>query len=345
MITFIASVFVFCLLIFIHEFGHFIAAKAVGVTVHEFAIGMGPKIISWQGKETKYSIRILPIGGYVKLEGEDEDSQSENALCNKAPWKRFIVLFAGAFMNLLLGFLLFIILVFNSTIRTSTVDTVVKGSAFEQAGIQPGYEIIRMAGEEYSSDISSYNDITYFEYKNGFKDGVNITFDTGNGTVTKYIEKKEIPGEDGTQGRKIYGFTPGIADKNAGTVIVAAVDDFTFMTKMIFASFIDLFTGKVPADAVSGPVGIVNEIGNAADTGFLSLLALLAMLSVNLGIMNLLPIPALDGGRILFVLIEMIFRKPVPRDKEAWIHFIGFALLIALILVVTFNDVRKLIGL
>ena len=345
MLTAVASIFVFCLLIFIHEFGHFIAAKSVGVTVHEFAIGMGPKLISFKGKETRYSIRLLPIGGYVKLEGEDEESASPNALCNKSPIKRFLVLFAGGFMNLLLGFIIFIIIMSNSLIPTPRVAQVSVDSAFHQAGVAPGDEIIRLEGEHYSSDIDSYNDITYFEYKNKYGKEVDVTFRTSGGDVTKHITKMPETDQNGNPtGRLIYGFVPEFAHKTPGTVIKASLDEFSFMTKLIVVSFADLFTGDVPADSVAGPVGIVKEIGNAAETGFMSLLLLMAMLSVNLGIMNLLPLPALDGGRIFFVLIEMIFRKPVPRDKEAWVHFIGFALLILLMVLITFNDIRRLFG-
>ena len=345
MLTFVASVAVFCLLIFIHEFGHFIAAKSVGVTVHEFAIGMGPKIFGFKGKETAYSVRILPIGGYVKLEGEDEDSNSPNALCNKSPLKRFLVLFAGGFMNLLLGFMIFVIIMSNVIIPTTEIAKVSEGSAFYQAGINPGDKIIRMEGKNYASDIDSYNDITYFEYKNKYSNGIDITFETKDGIFKKHIIKTEEINDKGEKtGRLIYGFQPKIAPKTALVVLKASVDEFVFMTKLIIMSFVDLFTGNVPAEAVSGPVGIVKEIGSAAKTGFLNLMSLMAMLSVNLGIMNLIPLPALDGGRIFFVVIEMIFRKPVPRDKEAWVHFIGFILLMILMVLITFNDVRRLAG-
>ena len=346
MLTLIASIVVFCLLIFIHEFGHFIAAKSVGVTVHEFAIGMGPKLFGFKGKETAYSVRLLPIGGYVKLEGEDEESNSPGALCNKSPLKRFLVLFAGGFMNLLLGFIIFVFLMSNAVIPTSEISYIYEGSGLDKAGIVPGDKIIRMEGENYSSKIGSYNDITYFEYKNKYGKEVNITFETKDGTVTKTIQKTEEINENGEKtGRFIYGFRPQIAQKTVGTVVRAAIDEFSFMTKLIVVSFVDLFTGDIPAESVSGPVGIVKEIGNAAQSGLMSLMSLMAMLSVNLGIMNLLPLPALDGGRIFFVVIEMIFRKPVPQDKEAWVHFVGFALLMLLMVIITFNDIRRLIGL
>lgn len=346
MITLVASVVVFCLLIFIHEFGHFIAAKTVGVTVHEFAIGMGPKLFGFKGKETAYSVRLLPIGGYVKLEGEDEESNSPGALCNKSPLKRFLVLFAGGFMNLLLGFIIFVIIISNVVVPTSQIAVVSENSAFFDAGVKPGDRIIRLEGKNYSSDIDSYNDITYFEYRNKYENDVTVTFETKEGVVRKYITKKEEINENGEKtGRFIYGFQPDVLKKTFFNVVKASADEFVFMTKLIVTSFVDLFTGNVPADSVAGPVGIVKEIGNAAKMGLLSLMSLMAMLSVNLGIMNLLPLPALDGGRLFFVLIEMIFRKPVPQDKEAWVHFIGFALLMVLMIVITFNDIRRLIGL
>jgi len=347
MLTALYTIIVFCLIIAIHEFGHFAVAKLVGITVHEFAIGMGPKIFSHKGKKTDYSLRLLPIGGYVKLEGEDEASDDINAFCNKKPWQRFLVLFAGAFMNFVLGFVLFaVILSSNGAITTNVVDKVIPGSSFEKSGILSGDKIVYMESENYESRISDYNDINFFVYQSGDSE-TKITFKRNGEEFTKSIEPSLIEGYEG----KMFGFSAKVEKPNLLNVPLASFRQSKFVVKLVIQSFIDLFTGKVPVSDLSGPVGIVNEIGTAAKTGLavnllqsiLNVMWLAALISINLGVVNLLPLPALDGGRILFIIIEFIRRKPVDRDKEGIIHLIGFALLIVMMIAVTFSDIKRLI--
>ena len=348
MLTALYTILVFCLIIAVHEFGHFLVAKLSNMTVHEFSIGMGPKLISFSTSKTAYSLRLLPIGGYVKLEGEDEHSDDVNAFCNKKPWQRFLVLFAGAFMNFLLGFLIFVFL-FSSAegITTNVVGNVIEDSAFSEAGVLAGDKIVRMEGENCSSDISSYNDVSYYIMKNG-NTKTKFTFKRDGKKIEKIITPQKTKGYKNA----MFGFGPKIEKPTFSNVISASYNQSKFVIKVVVLSFKDLIFGKESISNMSGPVGIVSEIGSAAKEGmkenflqgFLNVMSLAALISINLGVVNLLPLPALDGGRILFILIEIIRRKPVDRDKEGVFHFIGFALLIALIIFITLSDIGKLIS-
>ncbi len=349
MLTAVYTILVFCLIIAVHEFGHFIVSKLTGMTVHEFSIGMGPKLFTHHGKKTDYSLRLLPIGGYVKLEGEDEASDDINAFCNKKPWQRLCVLFAGAFMNFVLGFLIFVLVFsFSKGITTNKVGEVISGSAFEDAGIKSGDEIIYLeSADGNSSDIASYNDIQYFISKNDVST-VKVTIRREDNTFVKTI----VPRYDKDLKAKIMGFSPFIEKPRFDNVLSSSYRQSKFVIKLVLDSLKELITGKASFSNFSGPVGIVNEIGNAAKdgmavsllAGLMNVLSLAALISINLGVVNLLPLPALDGGRILFIIIELIRRKPIEKEKEGMFHFIGFALLIVLMISITFFDIKRLFG-
>ena len=347
MLTALYTIIVFSVIIAIHELGHFVVAKMSGITVHEFAIGMGPKLISRVFKDTEYSIRLLPVCGFVKLEGEDEESDDINAFCNKKPWKRFLVLFAGAFMNFILGFILFVILFsLSGGIATNYVKTIIPDSPFHDAGIQENDRIIFMQTDTDDSKISNYNDINYFISTNAGKE-IEFTFARKNKTFKKTLKPEQVKGYDNV----MFGFGPRIDKPTFLNVITSSYSQSKFVVKLVFYSFSHIFSGDASISDFSGPVGIVNEIGNAAkegmDEGFLqsllNVMSLAALISINLGVVNLLPLPALDGGRIVFVIIEAITGRPVNREKEGIFHFIGFLLLIALMLFITFYDIQKLI--
>lgn len=338
MLTAISAIIVFSLLITVHEFGHFITAKKAGITVHEFSIGMGKAIWQKMKNGTVYSIRILPIGGFCKMEGEDGDSADDGAFCNKSAWKRFTVLFAGAFMNIVTGFVLFVILIsLSSPIASTSVGEILPDYPFATAGIQVGDRIVRLEGENYSTNVNLYSDISFFKFRNG-NDGANITFERDGERFTKYIEQKK----DEKTGSFIYGFVPMAEEQGVISTIKNAFYQSVFTVKMVIESFVMLITGQVPMSDMAGPVGIVKEIGSAAKMGILNVINLAALLSINLGVANLLPIPALDGGRILILLIEKIRRKPLKAEHEGMIHFIGFALLMILMVFVTFSDITRL---
>ncbi len=336
--TLIAAVIIFALMIFVHEFGHFIVAKAVGIRVLEFAIGMGPKLFSKQKGETVYSVRAVPIGGFCAMEGEDENSSDPKAINNKPAWQRLLVLAAGAFMNILLGFVLLTVMMSQGkAVASNKVAQVVEGAAAYDAGLMPGDEIIKIAGSR--TNIAA--EVTWAISRRG---DAETEF-----TVKRDGEKKIIsikPKE--TDGKYTYGFVLANEENSFVNSIKTAYHGTFFYSKLIVGSVVDLFRGDVKVTQLSGPIGIVSEIGSAVEEtaktglpGLLNLINLAVILTINLGIFNLLPLPALDGGRIFFVIVEMIRRKPIPPQKEGVVHFIGFALLILLSIFVAFMDIMK----
>ena len=340
MVTAIWTIIIFCLIIAIHEFGHFIFAKLSGITVFEFAIGMGPKIFSFEKGGTKYSLRLLPIGGYCAMDGEDGESDNPNAFCNKSGFKRFLVLVAGASMNVLLGFLIFVYLVgVSPAVPSNVVGEVFEGSACDVAGIMAGDKIIHMSSENYSSKIRIYNDISFFSYQN---QGAETAITVKRNGEKMVFNVKPFPITEGESA--VYGFMAFAEPRSVFSVLYHAFWESVFVVKVVLISFWQLITGTVPLSSVSGPVGIVSEINTAAKAGFESVLSLAALISINLGVVNLFPLPALDGGRILFLIVEKIRRKPLAKNHEAIIHFVGFALLMLVAILVTFSDITKLFG-
>lgn len=337
-LTIIAAVLIFALLIFIHELGHFLMAKATGIRVLEFAIGMGPKLFGVRKGETLYSVRAVPIGGFCAMEGEDSDSSDPKAINNKPAWQRLIVLAAGAFMNILLGFLLLLVMTSQGEqVLTNRVASVQEGTAAYESGLLPGDEIIRMAG----SRTHMAAEVTWAAQRRG-------------GAPTEFVLRRDgeklkmtiTPRENGDVYQ--YGFVLEAADNNWKETLKTSYYGTFFYSKLIIGSLVDLFRGEVKVTELSGPIGIVSEIGSAvAETaktglpGLLNLINLAVLLTINLGIFNLLPLPALDGGRILFVFIEMIRRKPIPPEKEGMVHFVGFAILILISIAVAVMDIMK----
>ncbi len=332
-ITAICVILIFGVIIFIHELGHFLTAKIFGVKVHEFAIGMGPKLFGKQKGDTFYSVRLIPMGGYVKMEGEDENSEDPKAFSNKKPWQRFIILFAGAFMNLLLGFVLLVTLNAASprlpAIPTMQVVSVQEGMGAETAGILAGDKILAIDGNRIHTQLD-------FSLALDGKDTVNVTVDRSGEQTTLPVTLTEY------EGSKRLGIIQAVEEKNVGNVISYSFFETFSIIKLTYQSFFGMFNGSVAVDQMSGPVGIVSGISNAAQRGFFDVLWLAIIISLNLGVVNLLPLPALDGGRIVFVLWEMITKKKLKPEQEGFIHFIGFVILILFMLYVTKNDIMRL---
>ncbi len=334
MLTVVVAIIVFGLLIGVHEAGHLIAAKLNKVEVTEFAIGMGPKIFSYHGKETLYSLRLIPIGGYCKLTGEDEEVISPVSFSQKKPLQRISILAAGAFMNLLIGFAALLILFSpNEHISTPVVDSVLENAPAYSQGLLSGDKIIKLN----STSVNIDSDISFFLFRNGAKD-IDVTVERGQKRVTLNI----TPMVD--NGTYFIGYKPKLVNNSFLETIKYSFYFEIFISKMVIVSVVDMLTGTVSVSDASGPVGIVTEIGKAAKLGIMNVIYLFALITVNLGLFNLLPFPALDGGRILFVMIELIFRKPVPQKYEAVVHAIGFCALLVLMLFVTFSDVFKIFG-
>ncbi|MDU4670985.1 MAG: RIP metalloprotease RseP [Finegoldia magna] len=333
MITIISSIIIFLLVILIHEFGHFIIAKMNGVSVLEFSIGMGPKLFQRESNGTLYSLRVLPVGGYCQLEGEDEENDSPNSLNNQSPLVRLKVILAGAIMNFILAFILLILLMSVSRVSTE-VSGVLEDSPAYSSGIQTGDKIVSINGKNINDGEELLQNIK--ESQGDLDIGVIRDSQSKNIKVTPRLENNV---------RKIgVNFQEEYDIKNFSLIkgFKKGVITFLNLTGMLYKFLGMLITGQLGLGGVSGPVGVVKEIGNAAKTGVANLIFLLAYININLGVFNLLPIPALDGGRAIFILIEMIFGKKISQEKEGYIHMVGLILLLALIAVVTIKDVIKL---
>ncbi len=333
MITIISSIIIFLLVILIHEFGHFIVAKMNGVSVLEFSIGMGPKLFQKESNGTLYSLRVLPVGGYCQLEGEDEENDSPNSLNNQSPLVRLKVILAGAIMNFILAFILLILLMSVSRVSTE-ISGVIKDSPAYSSGIQTGDKIVSINGKNINDGEELLENIK--ESQGDLNIRVIRDSQSKNIKVTPRLENNV---------RKIgVNFQEEYNIKNFSLIkgFKKGVITFLNLTGMLYKFLGMLITGQLGLGGVSGPVGVVKEIGNAAKTGVANLIFLLAYININLGVFNLLPIPALDGGRAIFILIEMIFGKKISQEKEGYIHMVGLIMLLALIAIVTIKDVIKL---
>ena len=338
--TVLAVIVFFVILIVPHELGHFMAARLMGVKVNEFAFGMGPAIFQKQGKETLYSIRIFPIGGYCALEGENEDTGDPKAFNSKPGWKKIIILAAGVTMNMITAFIITSGVLLYAGFPTLTINEVQKGSPADIQGIKQGDTIT--AVQEISKDgeaagkkqeLREFADLSTFNSKH--KDGYIIYADRGGSEKTF----KVVPEKSG--GRYLIGISPVIKHdplRAAGDGAVTTVR----MTGLIFESFRMLFAGEASVNDLSGPVGIVSAVNESASQGIIYFLILTAMMCVNLAVINILPFPALDGGRILFVIIRKVTGKMISDELEAKIHTIGMLLLFALIIAITFKDVGSI---
>ena len=325
---YLVAIALFLVLIVIHEFGHFIAAKLLGVRVNEFAVGFGPKLFSKQGKETKYSVNLVPLGGYCAMEGEDEESGDERAFCNKKPWRRFIIVAMGATFNLILGLIIVAVTLAPQKAFNSTVV----------AEFKEDDKIIEVEGRK----IFSTYDLSYaFTNVKGGKIDMVVKRD-GEKVELKDV-KFDSSEENGISYLAVDFYVYGIR-KTFGSYIKQTFATAASYCAVVWRSLIDLISGKYGISAVSGPVGVTAAIGSAAKQSLENLLPIMALITINLGIFNLLPIPALDGGRLLFILIEMIFKKPVPQKYEAVVHAVGFALLIGFMLLITAKDIWTLIA-
>ena len=328
----------FLLLIFIHEFGHFIAAKSVGVRVNEFAIGFGPKLIKWKKGETLYSINLVPFGGYCAMEGEDEHSEDSRAFCNKKAWQRGIVIVAGAVFNLLLGFIIIgVTLIPGERFTTTTVSQFTENAVSAEHGLKEGDRIIEVDGRR----IFTTYDLSYTF--TGVQDGALDMVVVRDGKKVELDDVKFATEEvDGIDYVSVDFFVEG-KDKTVLSFISETVKTTFSYVRVVWFSLLDLIAGKYGLSAVSGPVGVTAAIGSAVKQNILNLFPMLALITVNLGIFNLLPLPALDGGRLLFILIEIIFRKPVPEKYESLVHTIGFILLLALMVLIAAKDIWTLV--
>ena len=336
----VLALLIFGFLIFIHEFGHYTCARIFNVTIHEFAIGMGPTIFSRKSKKNgiKYSLRALPIGGFVSMEGEDESSEDENAFNKKPLWQRIIITCAGAFMNIVVGILVMSILVASQdTLPSNVIGAFVEDENGHNyaysAGLRLGDEITHVEGTR----VHIANETIYEIMRKGVEP-IDITVIRDGESIT--LEDCVFPTivESGTRfGNMDFKVLPEA--KTPLSVLKHAFFRSTSTIKMIWESLYDLIRGRYGVESISGPVGVTKALGEAAEEGIDDLIYLAVVISMNLGVMNLLPLPALDGGRLLFQLIELIRRKPVKPEIEGYIHFAGLVVLMILMVVIAVKDI------
>lgn len=344
---YVIAILILGLIVTVHEFGHFICAKLSGIKVLEFSVGMGPRLLKLGKGETEYSLRLIPFGGYCSMEGEDDDSGSSRSFRKQSVWKRIIVLFAGAFMNFVLGFVAVIAM-------TATEDSV------------PTMQIKGFAGKRENGSVEYYAE----SYKSGLRHNdiivemddmhifttTDLSYMLGSAPVHDVEVMRDgerVHIDDVKFGNTLDGGTVDFAlvykDKNIGNVIAYSAKDCFSLGRLVWIATRDLITGKYKAQDLSGPVGVVSTIGQTAQMGenikekILSLLYLTALISINIGLFNLLPIPGLDGGRLLFCFIEIIRRKPVKPEHEGYVHFAGMILLFGIMIFATYNDIVRLI--
>ena len=371
-ITFVAAVLIFGAVIAIHEFGHFSAAKLSGIQVNEYSIGMGPALFKKIVGGTQYTLRLLPIGGYVAMEGEgspesnaaqrerdaDEDGEEEEEdqleswnpippdkrtgmpFPEAAIWKRAIVMAAGPLMNFVLGFvvLLGLIALRSDPIASRVIYSIADGALCGQTGLQAGDEIVAVNGRR----CFIANDILY--------ELVRTQNTQADFTVRRDGKLVQLPGvrfdsytDENGNARMNIGFTVYALEKTPANVLKETVNSELYYGRIIFTSLVDLLRGRESINNLSGPVGIVSAIGQAASYGLTDLLELLVLITVNLGVFNLLPIPALDGGRLVFLAVEAVIRRPVSQRLQESLTLATFILLFGLMIFATYNDVLRLI--
>lgn len=351
----LAALLLFGIVVFIHEFGHFSFAKMFGIKVNEFAIGFGPKIFSKKGKKTDYSLRLLPLGGYCAMEGEDAESSDENAFGNKSIIKRILVVFAGGFFNLILGFILVCVVLSLSGMAGTTTVAVFddpETSKSYASGLEVGDSIYSINGRRTftASDVSYMltsapdETVDMTVVRGGERKDMKVNFETAEKDGTKYI----------VMDFKVLGLKT--SNMSFFTFMKYVAMDFVSMARVVWMSLFDLITGRFGLNEMMGPVGLVGTVSSAvssvasgaaqsaaaAKAAFENIVYLITLITINLGIVNLLPLPALDGGRIVLLAAQGITRKKIPPKYEGIIHMVGFALLMVLIVVITFNDILRL---
>ena len=342
----IIGILLFELIIFLHEGGHFVAAKLSGVKVNEFALGMGPKLIKFKKGETLYSLRLFPIGGFCAMEGEDGDSDDDRAFGNKAVWKRMIIVLAGAFMNIVLGLVLMMItLAPSERFASSTVaEFTENATSSQQLKVGDTIKKINGYGILTSTDLS-------FAFATAESNELNMTVERNGQTV--YLDKVVLPKTKNSDGKEILqlDFRVYGIENNFGNLLSQTFLSTVSTVKVVWASLAGLVTGKFSFNVVAGPVGMTSTISQATAQGLersfmdglMNLIYVMTIITINLGVVNLLPLPALDGGRFVFLVVEAIRRKKINQTVEGYIHAAGMILLLLFMAAITVKDIIQLI--
>ncbi len=341
MVRIILAILLFCVIVLFHEFGHFLLAKRAGICVEEFAIGIGPTIVGVKRGETKYSIKCLPLGGCCVMKGEDEEDDDPRSYGSKSAPARFSVIVAGPLFNFLLAFILSLFVVGLSGADPAIIGGMSDDSAAYEAGLEEGDRIIRLDG----SRIYNFREISLYNFMHTSDPDVDVVYERDGERHEVTVTRHE---EDGSY---LLGVTMSeYADVGVlGTIKYSALE-VRYQIKSVLVSLRYLFSGRASLNDLSGPVGIINMIGQSYSEAItygvlaavLSLMSFAVLLSANLGVLNLLPIPALDGGRILFILIEVIRRKKISPEREGMVNFVAMVVLIVFMFVIMANDFRNI---
>ena len=347
--TLLLFVLIFGIVVISHEFGHFIIAKMNGIKVIEFAVGMGPTLLGFTKGETKYSLKLLPIGGACMFEGEDglhvgEEGESDRSFNKANVWARISTVVSGPLFNFILGGIVAVIMVSMIQINLPVIKIMESGPAVE-AGLQTGDRIVALNDEK----VYLFEEMMLFNRVNGGKK-VEVTFER-DGKLMNTVLQPEYNQESGSYMFGVY--CDAVAEESGIARLKYAWYEIRYCVKNTYKSLLMLVQGEVKSEEVSGPVGIaVNVVGKTYDvakeygwqTVLVNMLNIVLLLTINLGIINLLPIPALDGGRLIFLLLEVVRGKPIPPEKEGMVHFVGLVFFMGLMVVVLFNDLRNIFG-
>lgn len=330
------AILLFEVIILVHEGGHFISARLMKIKVNEFSVGMGPKLFQFKKGDTKYTLRLIPFGGYCSMEGEDEESDDKNSFEKKGVLQRIFVVVAGAMMNLILGFLLISIITSTSSLIGTTTVAKFEENSKSSSVLQEGDVIKSIDGMRVycSTDVST-------GLSRSADDTLEIVVER-NGETKVLDVPFEMTNADGTQYIKMDFWLLGV-EKTFGNVIKESALQFVSFTKMVFLSLHDLIVGRYGISDLSGPVGTVGVVSSAVKTSLNSMLRIMALLTINIGLFNLFPIPALDGWRLFLLVFEGVFKKRLPQKMEWVINAVGLALLLGLMCIVTFSDITKLL--
>ncbi|MBQ9604441.1 MAG: site-2 protease family protein [Firmicutes bacterium] len=356
----IITLIIFSIIVVIHEWGHMRVAKACGINVEEFAVGMGPKLFGFKKNGTLYSVRLLPLGGFCRMTDESDKEKGIKGFNDANVWQRIAVCVAGPLMNFVLALAVMTVCCMMTSVTSTTVETVSEGTPAESVGLQPGDRIVSINGKS----VHIYSDLSYYIAENGGNQ-MDIAVKRGKTRLAFSL----TPQLKADENRYIMGIT---LDSKAPLLDVGLYKEipedmpranFTetlhegfwsgiFTVKVTFEGFVKLFAGKVKTDELAGPIGVSTVVGETYETTkkelgmaavFLSMADITALLSANLGIINLLPIPALDGGRLLIFFVEVIRRKRIPPEKEGMINLAGFAVIMLLGVFIAYNDILKII--
>ncbi|MEE1228913.1 MAG: RIP metalloprotease RseP [Lachnospiraceae bacterium] len=343
MLKIIIAIIVFSAIIIFHEFGHFLMAKKNGICVQEFSLGLGPTLIGVQRGETKYCLKLLPFGGSCMMLGEDEDSKDPRAFGSQSALARFMVVFGGPLFNFILAFILALFVIGIGGADPAVAGNVSKDSGAYEAGIRTGDRITRLDG----SRIYNFREISLYNFLHTDNPKVKVEYEReGQRIQTTVTRKKDIQ-----TGTYLFGIASAKAAKEGffGTIGYSFLE-VRYQIKSTILSLKYLLTGHASLNDMSGPVGIVSMMGDTYEQSMvygikvavLSMLSFSILLSANLGVMNLLPLPALDGGRLVFIIIEMIRGKRIDPDKEGMVHLVGILVLLGLMVLIMANDIRKI---